>query len=1004
MTSDLEVAASTLPPLIANLPTTEGDEPANEDELLEGFVNYVTQMGLQLYDAQEEAIYELLGGNNVILNTPTGSGKSLVAAAAHFAGLAQGKRSVYTAPIKALVSEKFFALCQEFGSERVGMVTGDASVNPDAPIICCTAEILANWALRDGDQADVDIAIIDEFHYYADPQRGWAWQLPLLELPHCQFLLMSATLGSTDFFQKDLSKRTGRATSLVQSTVRPVPLEFEYRRTTLHASIQDLLDHDLAPIYLVHFTQREATEAAQGFLSLDPLNKDEKDQIKAAIGNFRFDSPIGKDLLRYLRGGIGVHHAGLLPKYRLLVEKLAQDGLLKIICGTDTLGVGVNVPIRSVLFTQLCKYDGISTRTLSNREFQQIAGRAGRKGYDDQGTVWVQAPPHIVENIQAEQKAAAKANAAGRKAKKPVKKKQPDRGYVHWTEDTFTKLVNGTPEALRSSFRVNHQMMMSLLDRPAAKDGSDGCNAVQRLMTDNHEPRRRQRDHIRRSIAIYRSLVEAEILEFPSVRDDLGRRVRVNFDLQDDFALHQPLSLWALEAIEELDGAGAPQPLPPPDREQSAWDSPTDEPSEPIKVAPSDTDPYASPEPDRDRLSSNAFSELAGLFDDTAPDDAEPDDAEPKASAEEAHLDNTAGDIPDQLVVEEEESEDKSFDDEAAFDMAEAQAELTRVVPEQRTAFGDVINDELQHALDIVTIIESVQENPGVIIAAQVNYLKSALMADMKSRGIEYEERMERLNEVEPPRPNKEWLYTSFDIFRAKHPWVGGDNVRPKSIVRDMFEKAMTFTDYVNHYGLKRSEGVVLRYLSDIYKGLGQNIPEEAKTDDLDDITEWLGAMVRQVDSSLIDEWERMKNPDEGDDVAAPVTRPGIDPDDITTNERAFRVMVRNTVFQWVQLLAFRQQYMVLADAASEESGFDSIDSVVQVMADYWETYDAIGVDTDARNVKLHIFDPSTGRVTQILDDPDQHHEWRIEAHIDWDASREAGNAVLVLDQITSGL
>ncbi len=991
MTCDHQLSASSLPPLIANLPATEGDEPASEDELLEGFVNYVTEMGIQLYDAQEEAIYEMLGGNNVILNTPTGSGKSLVAAAAHFAALAQGKRSVYTAPIKALVSEKFFALCQEFGSERVGMVTGDASVNPDAPIICCTAEILANWALRDGDQADVDIAIIDEFHYYADPQRGWAWQLPLLELPHCQFLLMSATLGATDFFQKDLTKRTGRPTSLVQSRVRPVPLEFEYRRTTLHASIQDLLDHDLAPIYLVHFTQREATEAAQGFLSLDPLTKEEKNQIKAAIGNFRFDSPIGKDLLRYLRGGIGVHHAGLLPKYRLLVEKLAQDGLLKIICGTDTLGVGVNVPIRSVLFTQLCKYDGISTRTLSNREFQQIAGRAGRKGYDDQGTVWVQAPPHIVENIQAEQKAAAKANAAGRKAKKPVKKKQPDRGYVHWTEDTFTKLVNGEPEALRSSFRVNHQMMMSLLDRPAAQDGSDGCNAVQRLMTDNHEPRRRQRDHIRRSIAIYRSLVEAQILEFPAVRDDLGRRVRVNFDLQDDFALHQPLSLWALEAIEELDGAGAPQPLPPPERNQTAWASPSDEASESTEaMAP---DPI--PEPDRDRLSSNAFSDLAGLFDDEPSDDT--------------HLTDTVDDVAEHPLVEDEEAEieeaeDGSFAEETTFDLTEAQAELTRVAPEQRTAFGDVINDDLQHALDIVTIIESVQENPGVIVAAQVNYLKSALMADMKSRGIEYEERMERLNEVEPPRPNKEWLYTSFDIFRAKHPWVGGDNVRPKSIVRDMFEKAMTFTDYVNHYGLKRSEGVVLRYLSDIYKGLKQNIPEEAKTDDLDDIIEWLGALVRQVDSSLIDEWERMKNPNEGDEAASPVTRPGIDPDDITTNERAFRVMVRNRVFQWAQLLAFRQQYMTLADAGSEESGFDSIDSVVQVMADYWETYDSIGVDTDARNAKLHIFDASTGRVTQILDDPEQHHEWRIEAHVDWDGSRELGNAVLVLDQISSGL
>lgn len=981
-----ETSQPNVPPLVANLP----NDPS-EDSLLEGFVNYVTEMGIELYDAQEEAIYELLGGNNVILNTPTGSGKSLVAAAAHFVGLAKNKRSVYTAPIKALVSEKFFSLCREFGSDRVGMVTGDASVNADAPIICCTAEILANWALRDGKHADVDVVIIDEFHYYADPQRGWAWQLPLLELPHCQFLLMSATLGETEFFRSDLTERTGRPTSLVRSTVRPVPLDFEYRRTTLHTSIEDLLERDLAPIYLVHFTQREATEAAQSFLSLDPLTKEDKAAVKNAIGDFRFDSPIGKDLLRYLRGGIGVHHAGLLPKYRLLVEKLAQDGLLKIICGTDTLGVGVNVPIRSVLFTQLCKYDGISTRTLSNREFQQIAGRAGRKGHDDQGTVWVQAPPHIVENIAAEQRQAAKANAAARKAKRLVKKKPPDRGYAHWTEDTFTKMVSGQPEALRSSFGVNHQMIMTLLDRPAEADGSDGCNAVQRLMTSNHEPRRRQREHIRRAISIYRSLVDSEILEFPAVRDDLGRRVRVNFDLQDDFALHQPLSLWALDAIEQLDGAGAPQAIRP--------DPPV------ASTAAHDADSVPEPQieerrPEREerpeRGGSLAFGDLASMLNLDDLSDSEDDDQENAEDAEpasETEAPEPAG--PEPAAPEEDTAEEASLEITLVSSDTEPEA--------ARTAFGDVVNDDLQHALDVVTVIEAVQENPGVIIAAQVNHLKSELMTDMKSRGVEYEERMERLNEVTPPQPNKEWLYDSFNVFRSSHPWVGGNTVGPKSIVRDMFTKAMTFTDYVNHYGLKRSEGVVLRYLSDIYKGLGQNIPEEAKTDELLDIIEWLGALVRQVDSSLIDEWELLLNPGEPEAAATPVTRPGVDPDDITTNARAFRVMVRNQAFQWVQLLAFKRSYMTLADAGSPESEYDSIESIVAAMAEYWEAYDGIGVDTDARNGSLHIFDPTSGRVTQILDDPEHHHEWRIQAHIDWDASTAAGNAVLVLDSIGSG-
>ncbi|HSJ91628.1 MAG TPA: DUF3516 domain-containing protein, partial [Ilumatobacter sp.] len=443
-------------PLARRLPP-----PGDADAVIEGFTSYVESLGLELYPAQEEAIFEVVLGNHVILNTPTGSGKSLVAAAAHFAALAEGKRSVYTAPIKALVSEKFFALCREFGSERVGMVTGDAAVNPDAPIICCTQEILANWALRDGHRARVDLAVVDEFHFYGDPQRGWAWQVPLLELPQTQFLLMSATLGDVGFFQRDLTARTSRETTVVKSAQRPVPLHFEYRTSTLHASVSELLASGRAPIYLVHFTQKDATDAAQNYVSLDPLTKDEKDRVKEALAAFRFDSPIGRDLRRFITAGIGVHHAGLLPKYRLLVEKLAQEGLLKIICGTDTLGVGVNVPIRTVLFTQLCKYDGSGVRILSNREFAQIAGRAGRKGFDERGDVWVQAPEHVVDNLESERKAAEK----GRK--KVVKKSQPDRGYAHWTEDTFEKLVNGQPEQLQSHFHVNHQMVMQVLDRPA---------------------------------------------------------------------------------------------------------------------------------------------------------------------------------------------------------------------------------------------------------------------------------------------------------------------------------------------------------------------------------------------------------------------------------------------------------------------------------------------------------------------------------------------------------
>jgi len=349
---------------------------AYPDDLLEGFVAWTTDMGLELYPAQEEAILELLAGNHVILATPTGSGKSLVATAAHAAALARGERSVYTAPIKALVSEKFFALARDFGPDNVGMVTGDASVNSGAPIIACTAEILAHRALRDGAACDVGLVVADEFHFYADPQRGWAWQVPLLELPHTQFLLMSATLGPTTRFEQDLVGRTGRPAVTVAGSTRPVPLTFEYRETPLHESIDELLDTDRAPIYIVHFTQQAATEKAQDLCSLDVLSREEKVAVRREVGGFRFDTPIGKDVRRFIGHGIGLHHAGLLPRYRLLIEKLAQAGLLKLICGTDTLGVGVNVPIRTVLFSSPGPSEGKSTTAVN---FAVMLARQGQR-------------------------------------------------------------------------------------------------------------------------------------------------------------------------------------------------------------------------------------------------------------------------------------------------------------------------------------------------------------------------------------------------------------------------------------------------------------------------------------------------------------------------------------------------------------------------------------------------------------------------------------------------
>ena len=654
----------------------------------------------------------LLAGENVVLSTPTGSGKSLVALAGAFAMLAQGRRAVYTAPIKALVSEKFFELTAAFGPSEVGMVTGDASVNGDAPVIACTAEILAQRALRSGAEVPADLVVMDEFHYYGDRDRGWAWQVPLLQLPRPRFLLMSATLGDTSALRRDLTARTGRDTALVASAERPVPLDVEYRETPLHVSIEQLLEAGRAPVYIVHFTQREATARAQSLTSLKVLGPAEKEAVKEAVGGFRFDTPIGKDLRRFVLAGIGVHHAGMLPKYRLLVEKLAQQGHLKLICGTDTLGVGVNVPIRTVLFTQLYKYDGRRTRVLSVRDFQQIAGRAGRRGFDTVGSVWVQAPEHAVENKRAEMRAAGDP----KKLRKLVKKKPPERGYAHYDDKTLARLWEGTPETLESSFDVTHAMILNVLDRPG-----DGCTAMKRLLVDNHEPRPRQRRHIRKAVGVFRSLIDAEIVEVLDEPDDRGRPVRVNLDLQDEFRLNQPLGLFAVEAVSVLDPTAA------------------------------------------------------------------------------------------------------------------------------------------DYHLQALSVAESVLEDPMAVLLAQRDQARDELMTRMKDEGVEYEERIARLAEVTWPKPEAEFIEPAFEVFARHHPWVGHLRPSPKSVVRDMVEHADTFNQYVSRYGLKRSEGLVLRYLTDCYKALAQTVPAAAVNDRLAEVIEWLGALVREVDSSLLDEWERLR-------------------------------------------------------------------------------------------------------------------------------------------------
>ncbi|MEO7132207.1 MAG: DUF3516 domain-containing protein [Dermatophilaceae bacterium] len=825
------------------------------DALYEAFTQWATDSGLSLYPHQDEAFLEVLSGNNLILATPTGSGKSLVATAAHFTALAQDRVSFYTAPIKALVSEKFFTLCEQFGADNVGMITGDASVNADAPIICCTAEILANIALREGSRADIGLVIMDEFHFYSEPDRGWAWQVPIIELPQAQFVLMSATLGDVTMFRDDLTRRTGRDTAVIAGTERPVPLDFSYALTPIHETIEELLEQDRAPIYIVHFTQAAALERAQSLLSLKVCTKAEREAITERIGGFRFGSGFGRTLSRLVRHGIGVHHAGMLPKYRRLVEQLAQDGLLKLICGTDTLGVGINVPIRTVLLTGLTKFDGTRQRMLKAREFHQIVGRAGRAGFDTRGWVVAQAPEHVIENLRA----VAKAGDDPKKQRKVQRKKAPD-GFITWSDETFERLIAAEPEALVPRLRVSHSLLINLL----AREGNPVANTA-RLLSDNHHDAKDQRRLQRHALVLAKELLTSGVMERLPVAEPSGRRYALTIDLQRDFALNQPLAPFALAVMDTLD-------------------------------------------------------------------------------------------------------------------------------PEAET-----------HARDIVSIIEAILEDPRQVLWAQQHQARGEAIGVMKMDGIEYDERMERLEEVTWPKPLAELLEVTLTVYRQTHPWLSMDALSPKSVVREMYEKGMTFNEFVSVYGLSRSEGLVLRYLTDAYRTLRHTVPDAHRSEELDDLVEWLGELIRQTDSSLLDEWEDLVNPDEAvihRAEVAPPARP------VTGNVRAFTVMIRNAMFHRVELASRDQWESLGALEARVAELTDPPQKVVMTteawndaLGAYYDEHDSLATDQEARSpALLQVEKTSTQwRLRQVVIDPAGDHDWAIVATVDLAASDEAGAAVITV-------
>ena len=889
----------------------------DDDALYEAFTSWAASTGRRLYPHQEEALVEILAGNHVIAATPTGSGKSMIALAAHFTSMAHGGRSYYTAPLKALVSEKFFDLVSLFGADNVGMVTGDVSLNADAPIVCCTAEILANQSLREGPSLDADMVVMDEFHFYGDRQRGWAWQVPLLELTAPQVVAMSATLGDTSHFERSWKERTGRDVALVDDAERPVPLEFDYVVDRLPDTVERLLGEGRWPVYIVHFSQRDAVATAQSFDRSSLISADQKKEIAAQLAGVSFTKGFGQTLKSLLAQGIGVHHAGMLPRYRRLVERLTQAGLLPIVCGTDTLGVGINVPIRTVLMTSLVKYDGRRMRHVSAREFHQIAGRAGRAGFDTVGFVRVLAPEHEVESarerarLSAAQEAARDAREAKRARKKSAKKRKgPEAGEVSWTRSTFDRLVEAAPEKLTSRFEMTHAMVLNVLaGAPAA--GRDPGEHLVWLARNNDDPVSDRNPHLRRLGEIYTSMKQAGVVEHMSSSRASASgepRLRAATDLPDDFALNQPLSPFALAALELLDPG-----------------SPT-------------------------------------------------------------------------------------------------------------------------FALDVVSVIESVLEDPRPLLFAQEKAARAEAVAAMKAEGLEYEERMAALEDVTWPRPLASLLGDAFAVYVRANPWIGDQEISPKSVVREMIENALTFTGIVGRYDVGRSEGIVLRYLTDAYRALRQIVPDELMTEELRAIISWLSALIRAVDSSLLDEWEAMSTgqalpASEGDGTQGTELAFGADEDGtvaFSANRHAFRTAIRRALFERVEAMS-RDDVGALArlDEACRTPiaspwGEEEWDSVLER---YWAEHEWIGIDQRARATSLCALNEAPTRedvlelapaaapsaamraqaarieelsetvddapagslwlATQTLVDPEEDMDWRIVALVDVPASNEANRVAL---------
>lgn len=872
-------------PLFDLLPLTPDHKliPIDSEDALMRYSSWVQSQGITLWPHQEEALLDLASNEHVILGTPTGSGKSLVAVGMCYFACTQNKTIYYTAPIKALVSEKFFYLVKLFGKDLVGMITGDCVINSEAPIICCTAEILAQDALRWETDSDIKLVCMDEFHYFGDKDRGWAWQVPLLVLKDTQFLLMSATLGDTTALAQKLKSLTQRDVSTITNAPRPVPLSYSYSTLSLEASVELIMQQRGVPVYIVCFAQSEAQKSAAALASFGISNKEEREEIKKELAGFNFSTAYGKELKRLLLCGVGVHHAGMLPRYRLLVERLAQKGLLPVICGTDTLGVGINVPIHTVVLRALAKYDGRRMRILNSREFHQITGRAGRSGFDTEGVVVSLATPYEIERLRARAKA-----ANDPKKLKRIKVPKPPEGYVGWSEHTFQKLIESEPEALTPRLKITHAMVLA-----EVMHGGAAYARLHALIKNSFQTAEEQEKLIHACQEIFATLMDAGVI------------VR-----------------------EEATGAAA----------QPGDDTAGDQPA-------------------------------AGTTSDTAATTAGDTNATVAADTWENASYALAKDIPSDFAL-----------DQMLAPFVIAACEL-------------IDRESPNYALDIVSLVEASLENPPQIMKALVKEAKNKALAEMKMEGIDYEERMERLENVSYEKPLKELIDAAYTRYCEEVPWAKDFQLYPKSIVRAMLESANDFKGYVQKISISRSEGTLLRYLSDAWRVLAKTIPQEFINDDLERIISWLHMLIRTTDSSLLDEWEM-----DSLTAKAPQT-PRVGPAQIVEDPHGLEIMIHNALFKRV-LLASKNDSAALGKL-DEPFGFYER-KWRSVLDEFFEAHEALYINQDARSKRYFSVDTREEKTQHLWHahisflDAEGDIDFGISADVDLDATKTAGEVIFM--------